>query len=288
MLTLVMPEDQASPLFDELWQEIRVFEATFSRFLPDSELTYVNQRAGIATEVSPEFIALASAARDYSRRTEGLYNPFVLPKLQAAGYKNSWLNPDVQEPGTDFSNRAIVQAEKLEIGKTWVKIPSQAALDFGGIGKGYLLDELVKLLPKQGIEGYWFSLGGDIACGGFDNEQAPWQIGIQQADGHDTVANIVNAKGENLAIATSGTTKRKGEGWHHIIDPRSGHSATTDVLTATVQAGSGTQADVLAKCLVIAGTQQLDSFARRHKITDYLVQAEDNKGDITLIRSGAF
>jgi thiamine biosynthesis lipoprotein len=42
---------------------------------------------------------------------------------------------------------------------------------------------------------------------------------------------------------------------HHIIDPRSGQPATTDVLTATVLAGHAQQAEAAAKMVVILGSQ---------------------------------
>src|SRR5882757_10538330 len=91
LLTLIVGDNEgAAAIFTELWQEIHLFEATFSRFQSDSELTYVNQGAGERTEASLEFLALARATKRMAEQTGGLYNPFVLPKLQAAGYKGSW------------------------------------------------------------------------------------------------------------------------------------------------------------------------------------------------------
>ena len=41
---------------------------------------------------------------------------------------------------------------------------------------------------------------------------------------------------------------------HHLIDPRTGTSAVTDVVQATVVAGSASRAEGLAKAAVIAGS----------------------------------
>lgn len=276
ILTLI-PKDSNTPMaaiMSELWQEISLFEATFSRFQPDSELTLVNHHAGKKTEVSPEFIALVSTAKDFAALTDDLYNPFILPTLQAAGYVGSWPEPDKASPMTDFRHRGVAPAEALEIGADWVRLPRGTALDFGGIGKGYLLDQLVELLSKRGLAGYWLSLGGDIICSGMDIDNQPWRIGLQQAAGPDIAGYVNNEDGRQLAVATSGITKRRGENWHHLIDPRTGEPATTTILTASVCMPTATEADVLAKCVVILGHDDGIAFISQHEMLGALVQSQ--------------
>jgi thiamine biosynthesis lipoprotein len=59
-------------------------------------------------------------------------------------------------------------------------------------------------------------------------------------------------------VATSGTDyrrwKKDGAWQHHIIDPRTGHPATSDVLSATVVAPSVVDAEVAAKTVLISGS----------------------------------
>jgi thiamine biosynthesis lipoprotein len=43
---------------------------------------------------------------------------------------------------------------------------------------------------------------------------------------------------------------------HHLIDPRTGISAVTDVVQATVVSGSTLRAEALAKAAVIAGSAE--------------------------------
>jgi thiamine biosynthesis lipoprotein len=60
-------------------------------------------------------------------------------------------------------------------------------------------------------------------------------------------------------LATSGTDYRRwqlgGRWYHHILDPRTGRPAVTDVLTATVVAPSAARAEVAAKASLILGSQ---------------------------------
>lgn len=288
-ITLVGPSEQLLvDTFDSLWQELNLFEHTFSRFLPDSELTYVNGRAGLPTEVSPEFLALARSARDFCERTNGLYNPFVLPALQRAGYGGSW--PSVAEQGKtpDFSDREFVQDSTLQFGVTTVTIPDHTALDFGGIGKGYALDMLAQQLAKQNIENYWLSLGGDILAAGFDVDGLPWSIAVGQAFDQDALAATFWVGPEQYAVATSGVVKRAGKGWNHLIDPRTGQSTKSDILSATVAAKSGVTADVYAKCLVLLGAKEVASLAQKLDIPHFVVQVRTKQGTVKVSKQGDF
>ena len=67
--------------------------------------------------------------------------------------------------------------------------------------------------------------------------------------------------------ATSGTNGRRwGDGLHHLIDPRTGSPARTDLIEVAVLASSATEAEVLAKTALLlgaaAGAALLDARAR--------------------------
>jgi len=273
-LTVVFDDHVPSEtVFDTLWQQIDAFEQRFSRFLPDSELSGCNRTAGSQQPISAEFRALLVTTQVMAERSQGLYNPFILPALQRAGYRGSWPQPHIRDEALNYENRvAVVDWREMTIGDTWVHIPKNTALDFGGIGKGYLLDRLDETLKALDVAGYWLSLGGDILCSGHDVSGEFWQIGIQHAKREtDTVATVTN-HGQKLAVATSGTTKRQG-----VSDPRTGQPAKTNVLTATVSADTATSADVTAKCLVIAGDVSAEATLKAMEEQNALLQIIDGK-----------
>lgn len=290
VLTLVVAETfDTDEVFHALWSEINLFEHTFSRFLDDSELTYVNQRAGELTEISSEFKALVETSMQLSEKTDGLYNPFVLPKLQAAGYKGSWPNPKLYDQQLDFSKRSIVPATALQLSADSVIIPPESALDFGGIGKGYLLDGLADMARQAGVKDFWFSLGGDIITSGYDVDKRPWQIAIQSVD-PEKPNLVIETDGQRMAIATSGTTKRAGthhgKSWHHLIHPQTGQPANTDVLTATAVTKRAVDADVYAKCCVLLGSKQAKTQAKTYGLQAYVLQYCDKTGKIHTQKEG--
>lgn len=277
-------KDDSEAIFEELWDSIDRFEDRFSRFKTTSELTNFNQRAGKKTAATQSFIKLAKASREMSIKTGGIYNPFVLPALQSLGYSGSWPNTKTIQPGTDYRKGQIVTIENLEIGDDWLKIPSNTALDFGGCGKGYMLDQLAKHLAARNVDNYWLSLGGDIICSGHSSHGEPWEIAIQEAiqdtNTANTIGSFYNTNDSLMAIATSGTTKRKGDDWHHIIDPRTGLPAETNILTASVRCDSAIEADVMAKCLVIVGLSDWETFAKQQQIEELIIQSNSTVDNI--------
>jgi thiamine biosynthesis lipoprotein len=281
-LTLIAQDNQTvEELFSKLWRLIEDFEQRFSRFRVTSELSSVNAHAGKKMIVSPQFRKLLRVCKKYYTKTNGLFNPLILPTLQQAGYIGSWPNVTTFQHTLDYRSREqLPSMEQVHISGSQVTIPINGALDFGGIGKGYLLDMLSEYLDTKDTHDYWLSLGGDIICRGTDIDGNPWSVGIQHATQTDKIiGTITNAGGAHIAIATSGITNRAGikndKHWHHIIDPRTGEPAETDLLTATVTHPNATAADIFATCVVILGSTAANIFMQRHSITSAYLQTID-------------
>src|SRR5665213_543385 len=120
-------------LLDSISKQITNFENQFSRFLETSELTAFNNQAGSKVQSSQTFLKLLKKCKELSVKADGLYNPFILPALQRAGYINSWTDKS-NKTKIDYTNRNVVNIRSLIIGDSWAKIPKDTALDFGGIG----------------------------------------------------------------------------------------------------------------------------------------------------------
>ncbi|HEY4161011.1 MAG TPA: FAD:protein FMN transferase [Candidatus Saccharimonadales bacterium] len=281
-VTLTVVSGSRQPVIDELfrqlWLLIFEFEKRFSRFLPASELSQFNREAAGRQPISAEFRSLLLAAKQMSALTNGLYNPFVLPALQRAGYTHSMVAAHAHDQVDDYSNRSVVSPDRLEVGDNWAGIPYGTAIDLGGCGKGYAGDLLADLIDaRSDIQGYWFSLGGDIIARGLDEHGDPWVIQVEDTAGTGGIAGqCVTSGRERYAVATSSILRRKGvkdgRAWHHIIDPRTSRPADTDTATASVCAGTALVADVLASCAVILGSEQAVDFVISRGATGVLLQ----------------
>ncbi|HET8991493.1 MAG TPA: FAD:protein FMN transferase [Candidatus Saccharimonadales bacterium] len=281
--------EEISALYNLLWKDIFLFERRFSRFITDSELSMFNKNAGLKQFISPQFKKLLESCVDLAKLTDNLYNPFILPALQTAGYKHSRVPGFENDQVDDHSNRAVVTIDKLNIGNNWAQIPYGTALDLGGCGKGYLAEMLVQKLPEY-ITGYWLSLGGDIAVGGKDESNSPWDVTVESAEDMNLNIGVISPTGK-CGIATSGTIvhngRASGSKWHHIIDPRTNLPAKTDILLATVEHRSPLRADVLASCAVILGSKQAIRFLKAQKVKSAILQYKLKSGQIKTIKYGA-
>jgi len=282
-------QENADRLMKQLWLEVYAFEKRFSRFISTSELSIFNQRAGSKVSISPAFEQILRAAEQQALTTEGLYNPFILPALQQAGYVGTADADYAADEATDYTKRMVADISQLEIGGGNARIPYATALDLGGCGKGYLADQLGATLREAGVAGYWLELSGDIATFGHDAEGNPVTVAVQSAtDG--TLPESITCPSTPSGVATSGTFRRSTQTEtlksHHIIDPRTLQPAETDIALATVQADTALDADVLASCAVIVGSEAAPEYLRQHGARAWILQVMNQNGTYTTVKEG--
>lgn len=226
--------------------DVYAFEQRLSRFRPDSELSLLNAGGGKAMAISPLLEAVLRAAITAWELSDGLVDAAVLPALVAAGYDVSIeevrrRDADGCARGTATRGACPVLPDALEIGDGWARVRPGCAVDLGGIGKGWLADRLAERLGDAAV-----SLGGDVRILGDGPEGRGWTVEL--CDGSRIVAG-------DAAVATSGTEGRRwGAGRHHLIDPRSGRPAATDVAAVSVVAADAASAETLAKAAAILGS----------------------------------
>ena len=237
------------------------WEQQLSRFRADSNLMRLNA-AGRATGVPDALWKVIGVALDAARQSDGLVRPTMLDALEAAGYDRSFdLIGQDRAPQAERSaqvNRpapADWRAIQLDKRARAVTLPARARLDLGGVAKGWAADQAVRRLAAAGPA--LLDAGGDIAVSGPMSDGSPWPIAIANPFApEDTLGLLLLVQG---AIATSGRDYRRwqrgGAQQHHIIDPRTGRPADTDVLTATVVAPDGPSAEVAAKVALILGSR---------------------------------
>jgi len=222
-------------------QRIREAEARFTRFLPDSELAGLNASDGRYVPVSPEMFAMLQAALWAFEESHGLVNAAVLPALAAAGYdrpfRQGLTEPAILHP---VQLPPLPEVLILDLATRSAALAPGAALDLGGIVKGALADLLIDELGDAVC-----NLGGDLRVRGAGPEGDGWHIGLCD----QSVVALSDG-----AVCTSGTTVRRwGHSMHHLIDPRTGMPAKTDIAEASVVTDSALRGEVYAKTAILLG-----------------------------------
>jgi FAD:protein FMN transferase len=247
-----LPKHQAQ--LNEVPDWFESWEQHLSRFRPDSELSQVNRRGGHQS-VSQVLAQVMSAAQTAQRQSGGLVNPLLLNALETAGYDRDFV---------DLPEEIAAQDDMLPMTQNWnlgldfdnrkLTVPPGARLDLGGIAKGWAADQTAQRLGK--LAPALVDAGGDVAASAPQADGSPWLVGVAHPiDPDEQIDLVLLWEG---GVATSGRDYRrwrKGGGWqHHIIDPRTGHPARTDVLSATVVAPSARMAETAAKSVLILGS----------------------------------
>lgn len=260
-------------------------EQRLSRFRADSELSLLNRSERPEQHVSHELFAVLEAAQWAASSTQGLFDPTILPSLERAGYDRSFeeiaadqTTPTVAGWRADGSSHSHFTMKDVVLDRNGCRVrrPCELRLDLGGIGKGWTVDRCADLLYKEGP--FLLNAGGDIYAYGTPGTTDGWRIEIEDALNPD--AGVATVTVSHSAVATSTVIKRRwqrdGRMRHHIIDPRTGQPADTDLLAVTVLAPRATIAEIYAKSALILGSRAGLTFLTQRGV-DALLQAQDGR-----------
>jgi thiamine biosynthesis lipoprotein ApbE len=241
-------------------RELEAIDRACSRFRHDSELTYVNARAGHPTQASPLLIEALALALRAAELTDGDVDPTVGRALELAGYDRDWrlLDPPMGQPHAQVAITARVRAGwrsiALDRERLTIRVPPGVRLDLGATAKAWAADRAAAAAAGAGGCGALVSLGGDVAtCG-----PAPaggWKIRVTDDHRSDRSAPGQTVAINSGAIATSSTAVRRwshaGHTMHHIIDPRTGAPVRDSWRTVSVAAASCADANVAATAALV-------------------------------------
>src|SRR5262249_13693488 len=147
------------------------------------------------------------------------------------------------------------EAIELDPAARSICLPEGLRLDLGGNAKGWAADRAVRRLARFGPA--LVDAGGDIALCGPRPNGDPWGIGVADPILPDRDLTLLRVA--SGGVATSGVDFRRwlrdGVWKHHLIDPRTGEPAETDLLSATVVAGSTADAEAAAKTVMLLGAE---------------------------------
>ena len=207
-----------------------------------------------------ELFYLLSEAMDAWVRTKGLFDITIEPVLEEWGFSPKSSSRKIPE-------RKSLERALLKVGLDKIKISHDhiylngARINFGAMGKGYLLQRIEMLLKKHEINNALVDAGGDILALGTKNGR-PWKIGIRDPFS-DGVGAIVDLSG--LSIATSGdyenTFLSNGKRYHHIINPKTGMPASRRQVT--VINGNPLHADIYSTAFMLVQMNDIKSIAEK-------------------------
>ena len=236
--------------------EMHRIDATMSPFKPESELSRINREAAQKpVAISQEMFDLIGRSIEFSKLSGGAFDI----TFSSVGYLYDYrehVKPTDQQiaqalPGINYRHLQLdSKARTIHYARPGVRI------DLGGIAKGYAVDNCIAILKGRGISNAIVTAGGDSRLLG-DKRGRPWNVGIRDPRRRGEVVAVLPLA--DVAISTSGDYERyfeeDGVRYHHIINPRTGKSAT-GVRSVTVIAPNGITTEGLTKSVFVKGPKE--------------------------------
>lgn len=227
------------------------WEQTLSRFRPTSELMRLNQQRHL--QVSPTLHQLLVASLAVARWTDGVVVPSLGHAMHDIGYDRTFADIGTQSDVALATPSMVPSWRGITLHRRTVTLPPHMLLDVAGVAKGWMAQQLVAVLSRDGAA-VVAEIGGDVAVATPDPTD-PWLITVEHPYTAGVMAEIALHRG---AVATSSVLKRRwrrgGRAVHHLIDPQTGLPAQSDVATATVIADDAIYAEAAAKVAIVRGS----------------------------------
>ena len=247
-------ESMCRNAIDACTGRMQTLSSMMSTYIPDSPLSMLNKN-GILENSPRELIEVFTISRDISEISNGAFDPTIKPLL--AVYKEVRKTGRLPEQAEINRLLELVDYHSIVVEGSTIRysLPgTQATL--GGIAKGYIVDEGITVLEKEGITDACVEAGGDLVTIGRRMDGNPWKIGIRNPRSGD-LARMDTIELSGKAIATSGdymqyfTDDKK---IHHIINPRTGFSPV-DTASSSIIAPTLAKADGLATATMVMGPE---------------------------------
>lgn len=264
-------------LNDSIQQIFKAIDKSSSAFNKDSRISAINNNRSDVADAF--FVKLYNKAIEVNRASDGLYDPTVMPLVNAwgFGYKNG-------EMPTAEQIDSILQFVGMEHtslqGNKISKDDPRVQFDFSSIAKGMACDEVAAMLERNGAENYMVEIGGEVVSRGVNNYGQTWHVSIDmpEPDGSDGVMHksALVIELDSLAVATSGNYRKFKESGakklSHIVNPKTGDSEISNLLSVSIVAPDCMSADAWATACMAMGEEK----------TKAMMEGNNNLGVMTI------
>ena len=241
----------------------------FSNYSQDSEISQLTKKqiTKEKIQVSAPLTEVLEFSQKISRQSKGAFDVTIGPLAKL--WRRAFRRKQFPDAARLEAAKALVNYKYIKLYPKKKQVGFQKAglqLDFGGIAKGFTLDQVSLVLKNHNIENYLIDIGGDLLMGMPPPDQPGWPIALP--DGSTQYFS-------NRAMATSGDWYQylewNGQRYSHIIDPRTGVGIKNQK-TVTILAKRGMAADAFASTLSILSEKKGRRLALKHRFEVFYYQ----------------
>ena len=244
-------------LMNEVWEVCARYEQLLSKTIATSDVSRINAAQGKTVTVDPETWVILQRAKEISAQTGGAFSVTIAPVSALWTFTGMETN-SVPTDEMRLATLPLVDDQKIALGdNNTVTLPAGMQIDLGGIAKGYIADKVAQLLREKAYAGI-VSLGGNVYTVGTKPDGSKFSVGIKDPEATHLSKAIIYTG--DCTVVTSGTYERGfsfgGVRYHHILDPKTGWPAQSDLVSATFVTDSSMTADALATACIVMGSEK--------------------------------
>lgn len=288
VVTITVYNEDDESVLEEPFNLIRRLNEKLDAFSESSEVSAINQKAGIeGVKVSEDTFKLIKQGLIYGEKTDGKFDITIGPLVDLWNIKEpeKGIVPNKESIETA---RAKVDYRKVLLNDTeqtiFLKEPGMK-INLGAIAKGYIGDRVKTQMEEAGIEHAVINLGGNVVLIGGKDKRTAFNVGVENPENTsgDPIGMLTIS---DKSIVTSGDYQRyfvgeNGKRYHHIIDPKTGYPAESGLHQVTIVTDSSTDADALSTSLFLMGMDKSKDYLHGIKGVEAIFVTTDNQVFVT-------
>lgn len=285
--------ENAEDISSQVIERIREIEAAMTINKAGGEVNRLNSSSGSDfVNLSEDTLFVLNKAKEISQLSEGAFDVTVGPLVKEWDFLGD--NPTIPTKERIDSLLKLVNYNDIIIDRSNSRAKLEQKdqiVDLGGIAKGFAGDEAIEVYVDNGVKSAFISLGGNIVALGGKPDGSPWKIGIRDPRGQEgSYIGIVSIK--DKAVVSSGDYERyferDGIRYHHILNPKTGYPADTELIGTTVISDFSIDADGLSTATFILGLEKGMDLINKLNGVEAVFVTKDRKVYITEGLKGVF
>lgn len=268
------------------YTEVSLLDGKISDSNMNSEVAKIAQKAGFEpVKIVPDTMNALKTMLEVAKATDGMYDPTIGPLVSMWNFSN---NGDyVALPDQDQVNLMMkyVGFDKLKLdenNQTAYLTDQICSLEMNSAKDGAACDDAINAYKESNAKSGIVTVGSSVGTLGTKALNKPWSVALfdPSKEAIDNKQNEVLGK-INLSneFVSSESIYSKyavvdGNVYHHILNPKTGYPADTDLIGVSVVANNGTLSDVLSTACLTVGLQQSKDLLNKFNAQAVLVDKD--------------
>jgi FAD:protein FMN transferase len=269
---------------DAAFNRVKDLNDLLSDYVEESELNRLcRSPSGMPVRLSRELFDVLDRSEFWRRESDGGFDVTAGPMIRL--WRQARKTKRLPSPKQIADAMTLLGGDKIALdpkARTAVLSTPGMRIDLGGIAKGYVGDEILKVLAKQGLNRAMVVLGGDVVLGDPPPNAKGWTVAIAELvkDRETFSLKRTGLVLANCAASTSGDASQfsviDGKRYSHIVDPRTGQAQVGRRQT-TIVAKKGLDADALATAATVLGPELGAKLADKHDAAALFMSRDEGK-----------